>query len=318
MNLKPFNHRMRNLLPALTLAFPLAALAAPSLVDVRAFPPDINLNSKIDQQSIIVQALYSDSTTRDVTGQAQLAIVDKTFARLDKSVVLPVANGKTELAVKFEGRTVMLPVKVEKSEFTPPISFNLDVMPVFTKAGCNVGSCHGSARGKDGFHLSLFGYDPEGDYGKITRQMLGRRINLALPEESLLLTKAVGAVQHTGGKSFEPTDPLYKTVLQWLEAGAPQDPKTVAEVVAVEIYPVQAVLEGSGASQQFTVRAKYSDGTDRDVTKIASFVSNNDVSAKVNKTGLVTADKRGEAFVMARFDAFTVGAQILADRKSVV
>ena len=312
MNIKPLNRHMRYLLSALTLVCPLAALAAPSLVDVRAYPPDINLNSKIDQQSIIVQAVYSDSTTRDVTPQAQLAIVDKSFARLDKSVVFPVANGKTELAVKFEGRTVILPVKVEKSEVTPPISFNLDVMPVFTKAGCNVGSCHGSARGKDGFHLSLFGYDPEGDYGKITRQMLGRRVNLALPEESLLLTKAIGAVQHTGGKSFEPTDPLYKTVLQWLEAGAPQDPKDVAEVVGVEIFPVQAVLEGSGASQQFTVRAKYSDGTDRDVTKIASFVSNNDVSAKVSKTGLVTADKSGEAFVMARFDAFTVGAQILA------
>jgi hypothetical protein len=303
---------MKLLFAALTLTFPLAAFAAPTLVDVRAYPPDITLSSKLDFQTVVVQAVYSDSTTRDVTAQAQLALLDKSFARLDKAAVYPVADGKTELTVKFDSRTLTLPVKVEKSGFTPGISFSLDVMPVFSKAGCNVGSCHGSARGKDGFHLSLFGYDPEGDYGKITRQMLGRRINLALPEESLLLTKAIGAVQHTGGKSFEATDPLYKTLLQWLEAGAPADPKGVAEVTSIEIFPVQAVLEGSGATQQFTVRAKYSDGTDRDVTKIASFVSNNDVSAKVTKTGLVTADKRGEAFVMARFDAFTVGAQILA------
>ena len=302
---------MRTLL-ALSLALPLAAFAAPSLVEVRVFPPDVSLSSKLDSQSIVVQAVYSDSTTRDVTAQAQFSVGDKTFARLDKSVVHPVADGKTELSVKFESKTLTIPVKVEKSAFTPPISFSLDVMPVFTKAGCNTGSCHGSARGKDGFHLSLFGYDHEGDYGKVTRQMMGRRINLALPEESLLLTKAVGSVQHTGGKLIEPKDDLYQTIVKWLEAGAPADPKETAYVTGVEIYPVQAVLEGTGATQQFTVRAKYSDGTDRDVTKIASYASNNDVSAKITKTGLVTADKRGEAFVMARFDAFTVGAQILA------
>ncbi|MFM8469591.1 MAG: cell surface protein, partial [Limisphaerales bacterium] len=249
---------MRNTLLALTIGLPLAAFAAPTLVDVRVSPPDINLSSKLDFQTVVVQAGYSDSTTRDVTGQAQFSVADKSLARLDKAAVYPVADGKTELTVKFDTKTITLPVKVEKSAFTPAISFNLDVMPVFSKAGCNVGSCHGSARGKDGFHLSLFGYDPEGDYGKITRQMLGRRVNLALPEESLLLTKAIGAVQHTGGKSFEATDPLYKTVLQWIEAGAPQDPKDIAQVIGVEIFPVQGVLEGSGASQQFTVRAKYS------------------------------------------------------------
>ena len=303
---------MRTLLTALTLALPLAAFAAPTLVDVRVYPPDINLSSKVDIQTVVVQAVYSDSTTRDVTGQAQFALADKTFARLDKAAVHPVADGKTELQVKFEGKSLTIPVTVEKSGFTPAISFTLDVMPVFSKAGCNTGSCHGSARGKDGFHLSLFGYDPEGDYGKITRQMLGRRVNLALPEESLLLTKSTGSVLHTGGKSFEPTDPLYQTVLQWLTAGAPEDPKNLAQVTGIEIFPKQAVLEGPGAAQQFTVRAKYSDGTDRDVTKTAFYVSNNDSSAKITKSGLATADKRGEAFVMARFDAFTVGAQILA------
>ena len=303
---------MRTLLTALTLALPLAAFAAPTLVDVRVYPPDINLSSKVDIQTVVVQAVYSDSTTRDVTGQAQFALADKTFARFDKATVHPVADGKTELQVKFEGKSLTIPITVEKSGFTPAISFTLDVMPVFSKAGCNTGSCHGSARGKDGFHLSLFGYDPEGDYGKITRQMLGRRVNLALPEESLLLTKSTGSVLHTGGKSFEPTDPLYQTVLQWLTAGAPEDPKNLAQVTGIEIFPKQAVLEGPGAAQQFTVRAKYSDGTDRDVTKTAFYVSNNDSSAKITKSGLATADKRGEAFVMARFDAFTVGAQILA------
>ena len=190
---------MRTLFTALTLALPLGVFAAPALVDVRVLPPDINLSSKHDFQSVVVQAVYSDSTTKDVTGSAQFSLADKSLARLEKSVIHPVADGKTELTVKFDAKTVILPVKIEQSTVVPPIAFSLDVMPVFTKAGCNVGSCHGSARGKDGFHLSLFGYDPDGDYGKITRQMMGRRINLAIPEDSLLLTKSVGSVQHTGG-----------------------------------------------------------------------------------------------------------------------
>src|SRR6187551_2291568 len=67
-----------------------------------------------------------------------------------------------------------------------PVSFRNDVMPIFMSAGCNAGSCHGSARGQDGFRLSLFGYDPAGDFLRITREMPNRRINLARPHESLL------------------------------------------------------------------------------------------------------------------------------------
>src|SRR5438874_6491515 len=105
-----------------------------------------------------------------------------------------------------------------------PVSFRLDVMPVFMAAGCNTGSCHGSARGQDGFRLSLFGYDPEGDYFRITREMPTRRINLGQPHESLLLLKATGAVSHTGGTRFTAGSPYYVTVRRWLEAGAPNDP----------------------------------------------------------------------------------------------
>ena len=85
-------------------------------------------------------------------------------------------------------------------------------MPVFMRSGCNTGSCHGAARGKDGFRISLFGFDPEGDYFRLTREMVGRRINLAVPAESTLLEKATGAVPHTGGKRFEPSSELYQTL----------------------------------------------------------------------------------------------------------
>jgi hypothetical protein len=191
------------------------------------------------------------------------------------------------------------------------VSFKNDVMPIFMRAGCNAGACHGSARGQDGFHLSLFGYDPDGDYRAITRELATRRINLAQPEQSLLLTKTVGDAPHTGGKRFEKDSVYYQTLLRWLEQGAQPDPKDTPEPVSLEILPKQALLQTGDAPQPFTARAKYSDGSERDVTNLARFLSNNDNSAKIADTGIVTPNNRGEAFVMARFATFTVGAQVI-------
>ena len=299
---------------ALLALVPLAAFAAPKpeLVDVKVYPPDATLSSKVDLQSFVVQGTYSDSTTRDLTPQATFTVVDKTLARFEKTTLVPLADGKSEVQVKVEGRTLTVPLKVEKSSHTPPLSFKLDIMPIIGKGGCNTGSCHGSARGKDGFRLSVFGFDPEGDYYRITREQIGRRINLAIPEDSLFLTKATGKVQHTGGKCIEPDGELLATVVKWLEAGAVPDVKDVAQVVEVEIYPPQVVLEGAGSTQQLTVRARYSDGSDRDVTKLSVFISNNDGAIKSSQAGLLTSDKPGEAFIMARFDAYTVGSPAIS------
>ena len=299
-------------LAVLLLSAPLLAQAAPSLVEVRVHPANINLTAKQDQQSIVVQALYSDATTQDVTAKADFAFADKKTAVMDKEfVVRPAADGQTTLTVKFGGKALSLPVKVENAATEWPISFSLDVMAVLNKAGCNTGSCHGAARGKDGFRLSLFGYDPDGDYHRITRENLGRRINLALPDDSLMLEKGAGRVPHTGGERFTPASPLYQTMVKWLQAGAPKDPANVAKVIGLEIHPTQSVLEGAGTSQRLTVRAIYSDGSDRDVTSMASYMSSNDVAAKVGATGMITADKRGESFVLARYEDFSVGSQVL-------
>ncbi len=303
---------LTNWLTALLLSAPLLAQAAPTLVEVRARPANINLTAKQDKQAIVVQAIYSDATTQDVTATATYAFADKKMAVMDKEfVVRAAADGQTTLTVQFGGKTIALPVKVEQSATEWPISFSLDVMPVLNKAGCNTGSCHGAARGKDGFRLSLFGYDPEGDYHRITRENFGRRINLALPDDSLMLEKSAGRVPHTGGERFTSSSQSYQTVVKWLKAGAPKDPTTVAKVIGLEIHPTQSVLEGAGASQRLNVRAIYSDGTDRDVTDMASYMSSNDGAAKVGATGMITADKRGEAFVLARYEDFSVGSQVL-------
>jgi hypothetical protein len=295
----------------------LASFTGPEPSELRVYPTNVNLTTKGDRQSLVVQAIYADGLTRDVTADASYSFGNKALVKLDKATLWPVADGKTELLVKFGGKQVTLPVSVEQANVERPISFNLDVMPVFMKAGCNAGACHGAARGKDGFRLSLFGFDPEGDYFRLTRESIGRRINLAIPGESLFIEKALGKVPHSGGERFKADSELCKTLMRWLEAGVPKDGTNIPKVVSVDMMPRLAVLEGSNTTQRVTVRAKYSDGTDRDVTSLAVFFSNNDPVAKVSEDGVVKAGQRGEAYVTARFETHTVGAQMLVIPKGL-
>ena len=291
--------------------------AKPALTDLKVFPADVNLTTRGDRQSIVVQAIYADGVTRDVTAQASFTLAHQALAKFDHFVLSPLADGQTELKVKFQGKTLVVPVKIAAAQADEPISFLKDVMPVFTKAGCNAGGCHGTSRGKDGFRLSLFGYDPDGDYHRLTREAIARRINLALPEESLLLEKATRKVPHTGGELFQTDSEFYRTLLAWLQAGAPKDAPDVAKVVRLDIHPLQSVLEGVGEAQQLSVRAFYSDGTDRDVTGLTAFMGNNDAAVKVSAAGQATALSRGEAFITARYEGFATGVQILAIPKNL-
>ncbi len=303
----------RSILPCvlwLSLTGTAGAAEAP-LAALEVFPPDVSLFTGRARQTLVVQAHLADGITQDVTAQAKLTVANPALVKLEKNTLVPLADGATEVQVEHGGKVVKVPVKVQDAKVDRPISFKLDVMPVFMRAGCNQGSCHGAARGKDGFRLSLFGFDADGDHYRLTRELNGRRINLALPAESLLLEKAQGKVPHTGGQRIKDGDEYTQAVTRWLEAGAPLDPPTVATPVGVELYPRGAVLDGKGATQQMVVRARYSDGSERDVTSLALFLSNNDTSAKISPDGLVTAGDRGEAFVMARFSTFTVGAQVI-------
>jgi len=293
---------------ALTLA---AAASAAEVVSVAVYPPDIRLNTKADLQRFVVVATREDGVTLDVTAQAAVKLIDGKLCRLEKNALYPVADGQTTLEVEYQGFKTAATVAVKDAAAERPISFQLDVMPIFMRGGCNTGSCHGAARGKDGFRLSLFGFDPQGDYYRLTREIGTRRINLASPADSLLIEKVIGAVPHTGGKRFEADSQYCQTLLRWLEDGARNDEKPPPAVVGVDLYPPAAVLEGEAATQQFIARARYADGTDRDITSLATFMSNNDNSAKVSPDGLVTAAVRGEAFLMARFETHTVGNQVL-------
>lgn len=309
-----------NLTFAMGISLVLAAdaLAESPLVHLNAFPPEINLTTAKDRQLVVVQVVQADGVSRDVSKEARFTLANPALCRREGTTFYPAADGQTELTVEFGGKVLAIPVKVERAAEARPISFKLDVMPIWMKSGCNTGSCHGAARGKDGFRLSLFGFDPDGDYLRITRELPGRRIDLAVPDASLLIEKSVGVVPHTGGKRFDRDSELCNGVVEWITAGCPRDPADLPTCVGLEIYPREGVLDGEGATQAVTARAKYSDGTDRDVTSLALYLSNNDSSATISPEGVITAGARGEAFIMARFSTFTVGSHFVVLPKGLV
>ncbi|MDB0067817.1 PSD1 and planctomycete cytochrome C domain-containing protein [Akkermansiaceae bacterium] len=281
-----------------------------NLASIAVYPSSVTLETKRDSHRLIALATAKDATTRDVTTSAKFTIKDPSLVKIEGTTLTPLKDGSTSVTIDFRGQSVEVPVTVKGAVEDRKISFQQDVVPVFTASGCNTGSCHGSARGQDGFMLSLFGYDPEGDYYRITREQSGRRINLALPKDSLLLTKSIGAVPHTGGKLFEKDHPFYKTLLEWVKDGAPIDAADISLPVKIEVEPKEFLLEGSGKKIPLTVKATYSDGTDRDVTALSSYTTSNDTSVGIDaSSGLAVSKKRGEAFLMARFHTFTEGAQ---------
>ncbi len=288
-----------------------AVAPAAEVTRIDVYPPDVHLNTQRDYQRVIVVASRDDGVTLDITDDAEIKLSEEGVARLDDRTLYPVADGSAKLVVEYQGHQAQASIEVAEATVDRPISFHLDVMPVLMRAGCNSGGCHGASRGKDGFALSLFGFDPATDYQNLTRQEGARRINLARPEASLLIEKSVGAVPHTGGKLFDIDSQYSRTLIRWIEAGVPLDEGTPPQVTKVEIFPPRAVIAGAETTQQFIARATYSDGTDRDVSDLAVFMTSNDNSAPIDNDGLVTAAARGESFVMSRYDTETVGSQVL-------
>ena len=196
---------------------------APRKPNLAVYPPEIKLGSARDFQSFVAVIRRDDGITEDASDRVIWKVADPSKVKRNGFQLLPIADGQTELIGEYLGTQVKVPITVTGASSKPPISFTNDVMPVLTRAGCNTGSCHGAARGKDGFRLSLFGFDPAGDYHRITREIGVRRINMAIPSESLFVKKAIGSVPHTGGKLFDTKSDYYATLLEWLQAGALMD-----------------------------------------------------------------------------------------------
>src|SRR5262245_59674099 len=287
---------MRNLYLAALALLPLAT-RADAASSLKVFPPAIELRGQDDRQGVVVQVIDDQGVTRAVTAAAKLSLADAALASVNGQTLAPKKDGTTKLVAEHGGLKAEVPVTVKDATTSRAVSFRLDVMPVFMKHGCNNGSCHGAARGKDGFMLSLFGYDPAGDYFRLTRAIVGRRVDLAVPEKSLLLEKTTGAVTHTGGKLFDTTHDDDKTLLRWLKSGAPDDGNDTPVPVVVELLPAKVVFAAKDQTQKTVVLAKYSDGSVRDVTRLALYLSNNEAIGAIGKDGVVKAGGRGGAFV---------------------
>jgi len=175
-------------------------------------------------------------------------------------------------------------------------NFRNNVIPVLTKAGCNQGACHGALAGKGGFKLTLRGYDPEVDYDILTRQSVGRRINLADPANSLILRKPTMQTPHGGGLRFKPNSLEYRIISEWITAGTPPPSSKDKDVLALEVEPKKATL-AVGAEQQLKVIARYSDNSTADVTRWVKYNSNNEGVASVDDSGHVKINGSGEAAV---------------------
>lgn len=179
-------------------------------------------------------------------------------------------------------------------------SFRNDIQPILSKAGCNSGACHGAAAGKNGFKLSLRGYDDEGDWRTITRSNFGRRINLNEPAQSLLLLKPTNTVSHKGGQRFPVDSPEYKMLATWIASGAPGPKDADPRIVSIEIRPATSLLK-PGDEKQLQVIAHFSDHSERDVTRLAKFTALDASVCTISEDGLVKITGPGESPITAWF-----------------
>lgn len=186
-----------------------------------------------------------------------------------------------------------------ESEFHP--DYIRDVAPVLSRLGCNAGTCHGSKEGKNGFKLSLRGYDPVHDIRAFTDEHAARRISVASPDDSLMLLKCTGQVPHVGGQLTKPGEKYYQILRAWIADGGKLNPDS-PRVSGIAITPSDPVLDLAGRKQQFQVVATFADGATRDVTQEAFLESGNTEVAKVEGPGLATAIRRGEAPILARYE----------------
>ena len=295
------------------------------MMSLQVDPPTIELRTARDQQAVVVTAFFSDGSTQDVTGLATAKIITAKIitAKIESNdrstpvadyineTFIPKNDGSASVTFSFSGFECKADIRVTGSKDQPLVGFRNEVLPSLTRAGCNTGKCHGSASGKDGFRLSLFGYDPAGDQFRLTRELSGRRIHLADPKNSLVVLKATGSVPHTGGVRIREGTRAYESLVQWIHEGAKPDAESAVVPFGIDVFPKKSVFSKPEGQQKLVVMARYSDGSQRDVTSLAVFLSNNDSAASVSEDGLVDARGPGAAFVLARFDQFTQGASIM-------
>jgi WD40 repeat protein len=283
---------------------PIFAGTPPRIQGLRVFPPRVALPSAAEYVQFVVMGQTDDGGWVDVTRWATfsgrgLEVNASGLGQVSRAPVADPPGTAATVVVQCLGQEVALPLEVVAAE--PEVQFVRDVQPMLTRLGCNAGTCHGAADGKNGFKLSLRGYDAAFDLQSLTDELWMRRVNVAEPVASLMLQKATAAVPHQGGQLIEADSKAYGLLHQWIAQGAALETAPV-RTIRLELEPELPILPRPSDRQQVRVVAHYSDGSSRDVTRDA-FVEVGDMEiARVSRTGQVTAVRRGETPVMARYD----------------
>jgi len=220
----------------------------------------------------------------------------------NEGLVTPLANGEVTVTARDKsGATTTTTIQVTDMGNEAPLHFAGRVVPIFTKLGCNGGGCHGKAAGQNGFKLSLLGFEPREDYQHLVHESRGRRLTPAMPDQSLLLLKAINASPHGGGQRMDADSYEYRILRRWIAQGMPYGSDDAPVVESIEVVPDQRRLP-AGSTQQLAVIARLSDGSTEDVTRAAVFESNDPEMAEVSATGHVQLGELvGDVAVMARY-----------------
>ncbi|WP_233216267.1 DUF1549 domain-containing protein [Blastopirellula marina] len=267
---------------------------------ITVLPAHVELNTPFARQMLVVQKKLGNELGTQVREEVIWSSSNEEVVRVEGGLLIPVANGTASITARWNTASATTSVAVTGLDTPHQRSFRNDVLPIFAKRDCNSGGCHGALAGKGGFRLSLRGYDPESDYFNIVKQDQGRRIELAAPERSLLLTKPSTAIPHKGGLKLPSESEDFQIVADWIARGAAPPESSDAVVERIEVYPA-ASLQMVGSQQDFVVRAFYSDGSSCDVTRWTKWSSTNDAVSQVSEEGQATIMGPGEGAIVAWF-----------------
>ena len=290
---------MRSAILTLLLALPAFAAepAAPKSVQFQAAEFTLAGRDATRQLALTGGSQDFTRTARYTAAPAGIVDVDAT------GFVTPLKEGTATITAAVGVLNATARVTVTHLVEDLPVSFNNQVVPIFTKFGCNSGGCHGKADGQNGFKLSLLGFEPGDDYDYLVKEGRGRRLFAASSTHSLLLRKATGESPHGGGKKFDAVSPFYSILKRWIEQGAPGTEVPGSPVMRIEVFPQERFLQ-RGASQQIVILAHHADGRTSDVTRLCQFESNATDLAVVSGTGLVSAKEMpGTAAIMVRYQS---------------
>ncbi len=265
-------------------------------------PSTIDLRGRASAQRIVVTRATETDRRIDVTASAELRTSPPGLVSISPGgVVRARRDGSGTMRVRVGDDEAEIPLTVANAAVDPPLTFEGDVQPIFTRRGCNSGPCHGKQRGQNGFQLSLLGFDDDTDYAAISGGAFARRLVLPAPERSLLLMKPTGELPHGGGIRVEKNDEDYATLLRWLRAGMPRRAESAPLLERVVVESTRLVL-APGDTRQLLVSAINSDGTRRDVTHLATYLSSESPVVAVDEDGRIAAGRLpGEATIMARY-----------------